>query len=86
MNPTLPEDENEDDPPCWCGVERPYFSDDLPDRCGGDGMIYCICGGDFCVCHWHGEVVCDGCPDCDEDCEDTDQGDYGVDGDDGASP
>lgn len=32
-------------------------------------MLYCICGGDFCVCHNHGEVECDGCEDCEDDAE-----------------
>ena len=53
---------------CWCGAEGTYdelFDDTgLPDTCGGLGTLYCECGGDFCVCHHHGEVECDGCPDC----------------------
>lgn len=49
---------------CWCGVKNPYFSDDLDTRCDGSGMLYCHCGGDLCVCHWHGEVQCIGCEDC----------------------
>lgn len=60
------EDGEIDDYPCWCGETRPYYAR-LPSRCGGYGYINCICGGDFCVCHWHGEVECFGCPDCDED-------------------
>lgn len=52
---------------CWCGVEKPYYAP-LPATCGGSGMQYCHCGGDLCVCHWHGEVECFGCADCrDED-------------------
>ena len=35
---------------CWCGVKSPYYAP-LPTRCGGDGMILCYCGGDFCACH-----------------------------------
>lgn len=48
---------------CWCGTRRPYFAP-LPGRCGGYGHISCFCGGDFCVCHNHGDVECDGCEDC----------------------
>jgi hypothetical protein len=55
---------------CWCGVRNPYFSDDLSDTCGGTGTLYCICGGDFCICHNHGEVECAGCEDCDLELED----------------
>lgn len=67
-NEQKPPDDALDNPPCWCGAENPYYSDELPDTCGGDGFVACYCGGDFCVCHWHGEVPCDGC----EDCEDRD--------------
>jgi len=51
---------------CWCGVRNPYF-ETVAAPCGGTGILYCICGGDFCVCHNHGEVECDGCSDCDFD-------------------
>jgi hypothetical protein len=53
---------------CWCGVENPYFAP-LPPTCGGYFVYECDCGGDQCVCHWHGEVECDGCPDCEGDDE-----------------
>ena len=65
--------------PCWCGEADPHFSDDLPSRCGGSGSLDCRCGGDLCVCHWHGSIDCDGCPDCreyDEDDDYTDEDDY----------
>lgn len=58
---------------CWCGVENPYYAP-LPERCGGSGTFDCLCGGDFCVCHWHGEVECIGCPDCRESSDDYDNG------------
>lgn len=59
---------DEDGDPCWCGVENPYFDDEVFDRpCGGSGTLNCYCGGDFCVCHWHGEVECPGCEDCEDD-------------------
>jgi hypothetical protein len=68
------ETDEDTDTPCWCGVENPYYSDDLPETCGGTGILVCHCGGDQCVCHWHGEVDCDGCADCeeagDDDCDD----------------
>lgn len=48
---------------CWCGTPNPYFSS-VSGSCGGTGMLDCICGGDFCVCHNHGEVECFGCRDC----------------------
>ena len=67
--------DEEEEGPCWCGVENPYFSDEIFDRgCGGDGMLYCFCGGDFCVCHWHGETECPGCEDCDYGEDDDDYG------------
>ena len=56
---------------CWCGAtgtfEELFDSDVYSDTCGGSGTLHCHCGGDFCVCHHHGEVECDGCRDCDLD-------------------
>lgn len=56
---------------CWCGEENPEYAATGPfglDRtCGGSGALYCNCGGDLCVCHWHGEAECDGCEDCHPD-------------------
>lgn len=55
---------------CWCGAEGTYdelFSDDLDESCCGTGSLNCYCGGDFCVCHNHGETECPGCDDCDHD-------------------
>lgn len=50
---------------CWCGVKNPYYAPTrIVDGCGGTGSIACYCGGDFCVCHNHGEMECFGCPDC----------------------
>lgn len=58
---------------CWCGAKGTYdelFDDDCLERgCGGSGTLHCECGGEFCVCHHHGEVECPGCEDC-EDGED----------------
>lgn len=51
---------------CWCGEKNPYFAP-VSGGCGGLGEVDCICGGDFCVCHNHGTVECDGCEDCDMD-------------------
>jgi hypothetical protein len=48
---------------CWCGERRPYFGP-LPARCGGFGHSPCLCGGEGCVCHHHGDIECDGCEDC----------------------
>lgn len=56
-----------EDTPCWCGIKNPYFAP-IPSTCGGSGTIDCRCGGDQCVCHWHGEVECLGCEECDERC------------------
>ena len=54
---------------CWCGAKGTFESmhdmSCLSMDCGGSGYIYCYCGGDFCVCHWHGQTDCEGCPDCD---------------------
>lgn len=48
---------------CWCGVENPYFAP-VSGLCYGTGFLDCLCGGDQCVCHNHGEVECPGCDDC----------------------
>ncbi len=54
---------------CWCGESGTYdelFDESgIDDSCGGTGTLQCICGGDFCVCHHHGEIECPGCEDCD---------------------
>ena len=56
---------------CWCGEKGPYSemcdSSVFAQGCGGTGMIYCECGGEFCVCHNHGEIECPGCEDCEGD-------------------
>ncbi len=68
-------DDLEDDPldpdtefTCWCGARGKYaelFDDDCLDQtCAGTGSLNCYCGGDFCVCHHHGETECPGCEDC----------------------
>lgn len=57
------------DVPCWCGETKPYYAP-IRRGCGGHGYVTCICGGDFCVCHNHGEVECLGCKDCESDDED----------------
>ena len=53
---------------CWCGeigtAEQMFSDDDLDATCGGTGTLYCYCGGDFCICHFHGETECDGCEEC----------------------
>jgi hypothetical protein len=54
---------------CWCGAEGhpdELFDDGLGSRCGGLGTLNCYCGGDVCVCHYHGEAECPGCPDCED--------------------
>lgn len=67
MNPAEPEQREEIPAPdrCWCGVKNPYYAP-LPRWCEGSGTIYCRCGGDLCVCHWHGEAECLGCSNCRE--------------------
>ena len=60
---------------CWCGAEGTFeelFSNCIDTRCGGIGVIYCYCGGDFCVCHNHGSIDCDGCVDCQSTDDDED--------------
>lgn len=53
---------------CWCGAEDPFLADVPGDGCGGLGVYHCECGGDsLCICHNHGEITCDGCPDCRDD-------------------
>jgi hypothetical protein len=59
---------------CWCGesgkVSDLYDDTGLDVSCGGLGSLNCRCGGDQCVCHYHGETDCPGCPDCENDCDD----------------
>ena len=55
---------------CWCGETNPYFSDDFAEACGGTGMLDCFCGGDLCICHWHGQIECTGCEDCQPEYDD----------------
>lgn len=50
---------------CWCGTSNAYFAP-VYRLCSGTGTLDCLCGGDFCVCHNHGEVDCDGCVNCEE--------------------
>ena len=53
---------------CWCGERNAWFSTTYLERsCAGTRMLQCDCGGDFCVCHNHGEIECDGCEDCEYD-------------------
>jgi len=46
-----------------CGMKNAAFSP-VSGSCGGLGVVECMCGGDLCVCHNHGEVYCYGCEDC----------------------
>lgn len=48
---------------CWCGEANPYCAP-LHGGCDGTGASECLCGGDLCICHNHGTVECDGCPEC----------------------
>jgi hypothetical protein len=48
--------------------------DGLDHCCGGTGTLHCDCGGDFCVCHHHGSIDCDGCEDCEADEDDDYEG------------
>lgn len=56
---------------CWCGAEGKvtelYDDTGLESSCGGTGSLNCHCGGDLCVCHYHGETECPGCTDCEDD-------------------
>lgn len=58
--------DQEKNTPCWCGEKHPYYAP-IPTTCEGYGHYECKCGGDFCACHNHGSVECDGCPDCEGD-------------------
>lgn len=61
---------------CWCGevgTADELFDDACLDSgCGGTGVLYCHCGGDLCVCHFHGETECPGCSDCESNDNDFD--------------
>lgn len=59
------------EPPCWCGEKNPYY-EPVHGGCDGWKTIYCLCAGDFCCCHNHGEVECFGCEDCERETEDDD--------------
>ncbi len=79
--PNLDESETDGVFKCWCGAEGPFEElcdmSFLESGCGGTGSLNCFCGGDFCVCHNHGEVECPGCEDCErENDECFDDGDY----------
>lgn len=72
---------------CWCGAIGTF--QELFDSavygsgpCNGLGVLHCECGGDFCVCHNHGEVECPGCEECGRDDEDDGFDDYERDEDD----
>lgn len=51
--------------PCHACDEPNAHFEEVDGSCGGSGTLQCICGGDFCICHNHGEVDCPGCEDCD---------------------
>jgi len=68
---------------CWCGAKgtADELFGDLDEGCGGTGHVGCHCGGDQCVCHYHGqERECPGCDQCperddwDDDFDDYDEG------------
>ena len=63
------------DGPCWCGEPHPHYAE-IYQTCGGSRFLNCICGGDFCVCHNHGEVECFGCPDCEPPADEENCGEY----------
>lgn len=68
----IPDEHFEDlNTPCWCGEPDPHYE---PQRrnCGGMGYWDCLCGGDFCICHNHGESECFGCVDCEQDRDEDD--------------
>lgn len=55
---------------CHCGApltKDSFSKTGLQASCGGIGVLHCYCGGDFCVCHYHGETDCPGCRDCQTD-------------------
>lgn len=51
---------------CWCGAVGEYAAmhERQSGECDGDGHVDCLCGGDLCVCHNHGEIECFGCRAC----------------------
>lgn len=60
--------------PCWCGEANPYHAgpEFFASTCDSEGDVECLCGGDQCVCHWHGSAPCPGCIACDDDIWDED--------------
>ena len=67
----IPDDYDEDGEiyECGCGLSGTYeemFGEEtgLEESCGGSGYLNCYCGGDLCVCHYHGGCDCPGCMDC----------------------
>lgn len=65
---------------CWCGAvgtpDELFDKAVFAEQCGGGGFLHCLCGGDTCVCHNHGEVECPGCPDCDGESDDDGEWDW----------
>jgi hypothetical protein len=65
---------------CWCGAEGTFNdlfdTSGLDSTCGGTGSLNCYCGGDQCVCHFHGETDCPGCEDCLDPDDYYDEDDY----------
>lgn len=48
----------------------------MSERCGGLGIMTCLCGGDFCICENYGEYDCEGCAACAPErfvCDDDDE-------------
>lgn len=62
--------------PEYQGGPKVWFNLEFLGRsCAGTGGVDCHCGGDLCVCGWHGEAECLGCDDCEMDADDYE--DYG---------
>jgi hypothetical protein len=79
------EDDDDEPGPCYCGEPNPLYNRAFLDKtCRGSTSLHCDCGGDICVCHYHGEVECLGCVDCeggdfddDDDFDDDEPGRFG---------
>lgn len=46
-----------------CGIEGARFAPPAS-SCDGSGFAPCLCAGDSCSCHHHGEAYCRGCAAC----------------------
>lgn len=45
-------------PPTYALGDDEDDGEDVCQECDGLGYVDCFCGGDLCVCEYHGEIPC----------------------------